>query len=54
LLLADRMANEVWLAEYAGGVCGVVELDALVEALCLVILEACSAYLVSDACGQNC
>jgi len=50
LLLANRAAGEVGLAEDAGGVCGVAELDALVEALCLVmILKARSAYMVSKA-----
>jgi hypothetical protein len=55
LLFADRAANEVGLAEDARGVGGVVELDALVEALCLlVILDAGSARSVSDACVRTC
>lgn len=50
LLLANRAAGEVGLAEDARGVCGVVELDALVEALCLeVILNTGSAFSVSNA-----
>lgn len=47
------MASEVGLAEDARGGCGVVELDALVEALSLaVILDAGSAYSVSNAYGS--
>ena len=53
LLLANRVASEVGLAEDARGVCGVVELDALVEALealsLVVILDSGSAYSVSNA-----
>jgi hypothetical protein len=47
------VASEVGLAEDARGVCGVVELEALVEALealsLVVILDAGSAYSVSNA-----
>lgn len=53
MLLANRVASEVGLAEDARGVCGVVELDALVEALealsLVVILDSGSAYSVSNA-----
>ena len=54
LLLANRAADEVGLAEDARGVCGVVELDALVKALCLeVILNAGSAFSVSNVCAPS-
>ena len=52
MLLADGAASEVGLAEDARGVGGVIELDALVEALCLVvILNAGSAWAVSKSCA---
>lgn len=53
MLLANRAAGEVGLAEDARGVGGVVELDALVEALkalsLVIILDAGSMYSVSNA-----
>ena len=53
LLLANRAAGEVGLAEDARGVGGVVELDALVEALkalsLVIILDAGPVYSVSNA-----
>lgn len=53
MLLANRAAGEVGLAEDARGVGGVVELDALVEALkalsLVIILDAGSVYSVSNA-----
>lgn len=55
LLIANGAAGEVGLAEDAWGVCGVVELDALVEALCLVvILNAGPAFEVSNVCAPCC
>lgn len=55
LLIADGATGEVGLAEDARGVCGVVELDALVEALCLVvILNAGSTFSVSNVCAPSC
>ena len=52
MLLANRAAGEVGLAEDARGVGGVVELDALVEALkalsLVLILDTGSAYWVSN------
>ena len=54
MLIANGAAGEVGLAEDARGVCGVVELDALVEALCLVvILNAGSAFAVSNVCAPS-
>ena len=53
-MFANRAADEVWLAEGARGVGGVVELDALVEALCLVLLNTGSADSVSDAYAPAC
>jgi len=49
LLLADGTAGEVRLTERARGDCGVVEFDAFVEALDLVILHSGSVCLVSSA-----
>ena len=55
LLIANGAAGEVGLAEDARGVCGVVELDALVEALealsLVVILDAGSAWPVNKSCA---
>jgi hypothetical protein len=51
LLLADGAADEVWLAEDAWGACGVVKLDALLRALCLLLLDAGSTLSVSDVCA---
>jgi hypothetical protein len=44
LLLSNGTAGEVRLAESARGVGGVVEFDAFVEALNLVILDSGSVY----------
>ena len=53
MLLANRVASEVGLAEDARGVGGAVELNALVEALkalsLVVILDAGSTDSVSNA-----
>lgn len=43
LLVANRAAGEVGLAEYARAFRGVIELDAFVEALNLELLDAGSA-----------
>ena len=49
LLFAHGAAGEVRLTERARGLRGVVESDAFVEALDLVILDSGSMYLVSSA-----
>jgi hypothetical protein len=52
------VASEVGLAEDARGVCGVIELDALVETLealsLMVVLDAGSAYTISNAYASSC
>jgi hypothetical protein len=53
LLLTDGATGEVWLPEDAWSVCGVVKLDALLGALCLLLLDAGSTLSVSDACAST-
>lgn len=43
MLLANGTASEVGLAEGTRGVRGAVKLEALVGALCVVVLNTCSA-----------